>query len=292
MPSPINPPSGCRFHTRCPFAAPVCRTVVPKWEPVSPGHNVACHRGASCRRRDGVDAGARHRARRPASTYEHRARIPEPSAVPAPQRGRSRTAAQRASRVLRLFRLALGRSHALVPVAAAAPGATGRYAARSKLRSPAPSRRKPYAGEAQYLERHPSFERPYGLRVANAAHRRSSADALARAARPARSSHACERIALAWERTLCRSFRHAQSNGVRSLLTIRRRGRARGRGARRRGAPPGARALPRRSAAPLVYEPSGEDFLSPALMEADLMQRLVPHASSSVGSSAYCRASR
>ena len=44
VPSPINPPTGCRFHTRCPFAAPVCRTVVPKWEPVSPAHNVACHR--------------------------------------------------------------------------------------------------------------------------------------------------------------------------------------------------------------------------------------------------------
>ena len=44
VPSPINPPAGCRFHTRCPFAAGVCRTVVPKWESVSPGHNVACHR--------------------------------------------------------------------------------------------------------------------------------------------------------------------------------------------------------------------------------------------------------
>jgi peptide/nickel transport system ATP-binding protein len=44
VPSPINPPAGCRFHTRCPFAADVCRTVVPVWEPVAPGHHVACHR--------------------------------------------------------------------------------------------------------------------------------------------------------------------------------------------------------------------------------------------------------
>jgi peptide/nickel transport system ATP-binding protein len=43
VPSPINPPSGCRFHTRCPFATDVCRTTAPIWEPVSPGHNVACH---------------------------------------------------------------------------------------------------------------------------------------------------------------------------------------------------------------------------------------------------------
>jgi peptide/nickel transport system ATP-binding protein len=44
VPSPVNPPAGCRFPTRCPFAAEVCRTVAPKWEPVSAGHNVACHR--------------------------------------------------------------------------------------------------------------------------------------------------------------------------------------------------------------------------------------------------------
>ncbi len=44
VPSPVNPPAGCRFHTRCPFAAEVCRTVVPKWEEVSAGHKVACHR--------------------------------------------------------------------------------------------------------------------------------------------------------------------------------------------------------------------------------------------------------
>jgi oligopeptide/dipeptide ABC transporter ATP-binding protein len=44
VPSPVNPPAGCRFHTRCPFAAETCRTVAPQWEEVSAGHNVACHR--------------------------------------------------------------------------------------------------------------------------------------------------------------------------------------------------------------------------------------------------------
>ena len=43
VPSPINPPTGCRFHTRCPFATDVCRTAAPAWEAVSPQHHVACH---------------------------------------------------------------------------------------------------------------------------------------------------------------------------------------------------------------------------------------------------------
>ncbi len=44
VPSPINPPSGCRFHTRCPFAISVCSTTAPRWEEIAPGHSVACHR--------------------------------------------------------------------------------------------------------------------------------------------------------------------------------------------------------------------------------------------------------
>lgn len=43
MPSPVNPPAGCKFHTRCPHATDLCRTVPPTWEQVSPGHFVACH---------------------------------------------------------------------------------------------------------------------------------------------------------------------------------------------------------------------------------------------------------
>ena len=44
LPSPANPPSGCRFHTRCPFAIEVCRRDVPQLRPLAPGHTVACHR--------------------------------------------------------------------------------------------------------------------------------------------------------------------------------------------------------------------------------------------------------
>lgn len=42
-PSPVNPPAGCRFHTRCPFAEPVCREEAPRLETFSAGHSVACH---------------------------------------------------------------------------------------------------------------------------------------------------------------------------------------------------------------------------------------------------------
>jgi peptide/nickel transport system ATP-binding protein len=43
VPSPINPPSGCRFHTRCPFAFERCRSEEPVLRPVSSGHLSACH---------------------------------------------------------------------------------------------------------------------------------------------------------------------------------------------------------------------------------------------------------
>jgi peptide/nickel transport system ATP-binding protein/oligopeptide transport system ATP-binding protein len=42
IPSPINPPSGCRFHTRCPFAAEICKQEVPALEQKAPGHWAAC----------------------------------------------------------------------------------------------------------------------------------------------------------------------------------------------------------------------------------------------------------
>ena len=43
MPSPSNPPAGCHFHPRCPYAMPVCRQVAPPLETVAPGHRSACH---------------------------------------------------------------------------------------------------------------------------------------------------------------------------------------------------------------------------------------------------------
>ncbi len=43
MPSPANPPSGCKFHTRCSYAIKRCSEEIPEYREVSPGHCVACH---------------------------------------------------------------------------------------------------------------------------------------------------------------------------------------------------------------------------------------------------------
>ena len=43
IPSPADPPSGCKFHPRCPHAMDICRTEFPLWREVEPGHFCACH---------------------------------------------------------------------------------------------------------------------------------------------------------------------------------------------------------------------------------------------------------
>ena len=43
VPSPLNPPTGCRFHTRCPFATDKCKNEAPTWKKYGEGHYCACH---------------------------------------------------------------------------------------------------------------------------------------------------------------------------------------------------------------------------------------------------------
>jgi len=43
VPDPANPPKGCKFHTRCPFATDICRSKVPEFREVESDHYVACH---------------------------------------------------------------------------------------------------------------------------------------------------------------------------------------------------------------------------------------------------------
>jgi peptide/nickel transport system ATP-binding protein len=55
IPSPANPPSGCHFHTRCPYVQPICNAEVPPLREIQPGHFAACHFGETLTL-DGVEA--------------------------------------------------------------------------------------------------------------------------------------------------------------------------------------------------------------------------------------------
>ena len=44
IPSPANPPKGCKFHTRCPYSSEICEKEIPKYEKMGNNHYVACHK--------------------------------------------------------------------------------------------------------------------------------------------------------------------------------------------------------------------------------------------------------
>ena len=78
MPSPMDPPTGCHFHTRCPFATEVCKTDDPPLRNLATGHLVACHHAEQLPpaiAAEGVHDASPVAARRMALYAERRGRI-------------------------------------------------------------------------------------------------------------------------------------------------------------------------------------------------------------------------
>ena len=65
IPSPANPPSGCKFHTRCEKCMEICKHISPDWAEVEPGHFCACHLYNSAERNAELEAEMRQSAGKP-----------------------------------------------------------------------------------------------------------------------------------------------------------------------------------------------------------------------------------
>ena len=65
IPSPANPPSGCKFHTRCEKCMEICKHISPDWAEVEPGHFCACHLYNSAERNVELEKEMRQTAGKP-----------------------------------------------------------------------------------------------------------------------------------------------------------------------------------------------------------------------------------
>jgi oligopeptide/dipeptide ABC transporter ATP-binding protein len=81
-PNPISPPSGCRFHTRCPHATDICKRIEPPLAEYSGGHLAACHHPLNVAAEE--IAGARRSAASPLSAGEQMPGPPDQAVPPAP----------------------------------------------------------------------------------------------------------------------------------------------------------------------------------------------------------------